>query len=115
MKKFILAAVAASVVASPVLAAPNYGHDNNRGRIEQNHRTNVRTYHRGPQVQYQSWRKGQRFDRNRARNYRVVENYRNYRLQAPPRGYRWVQSGNDAVMVGITSGIIAAVLANAIR
>jgi Ni/Co efflux regulator RcnB len=32
-----------------------------------------------------------------------------------PRGYRYVQSGNDAVLVGITSGLIAAVVAGAIR
>jgi Ni/Co efflux regulator RcnB len=36
-------------------------------------------------------------------------------LRDAPRGYRWVQSGNDAVLVGITSGIIASVLAGAIR
>ncbi len=26
------------------------------------------------------------------------------------RGYRWVQSGNDAVLVGIASGLVGAVL-----
>ena len=38
-----------------------------------------------------------------------------YRLYNAPRGYHWVRSGNDAVLVGITSGIIAAIMANAIR
>jgi Ni/Co efflux regulator RcnB len=36
-------------------------------------------------------------------------------LRAPPRGYRYVQSGNDAVLVGVTSGIIAAIFANILR
>jgi Ni/Co efflux regulator RcnB len=33
----------------------------------------------------------------------------------PPRGYRWVRNGNDAVLIGITSGIVASVIAGAIR
>ncbi|HWU94485.1 MAG TPA: RcnB family protein [Sphingomonas sp.] len=62
-----------------------------------------------------NWRKGERFDSRQARNYRQID-YRKYRgLKAPPRGYRYVQSGNDAVLVGITSGIIAAVITGAIR
>lgn len=61
------------------------------------------------------WAKGQRFDRNHATNYRVISNYRDYRLSAPPRGQQWVRSGNDAVLIAITSGIIGAVVGNAIR
>jgi Ni/Co efflux regulator RcnB len=36
-------------------------------------------------------------------------------LQRPPasspRGYRWVRNGNDALLIGITSGVIASVIA----
>ncbi len=48
-------------------------------------------------------------------NYQVVDYHRYRGLRAPPRGYRYVRSGNDAVLVGITTGVIAAVIANAIR
>ena len=61
------------------------------------------------------WAKGQRFDRRQATNYRVINNYSGYRLNAPPRGYQWVQSGNDAVLIALTSGIIGAVIGGAIR
>jgi Ni/Co efflux regulator RcnB len=61
------------------------------------------------------WNKGQRFDRRYARDYKVIGSPRMYRLYNAPRGYHWVQSGHDAILVGITSGIIAAVMANAIR
>jgi len=119
MKKFIIAALAASVAASPVLAAPwNNGHDNHNGRYEQRHDNRGgydRHDNRRPQVQYRKWNKGQRFDSRYARNYRVISGPSRYHLRPAPRGYRWVQSGNDAVMVGITTGIIAAVLANAIN
>jgi Ni/Co efflux regulator RcnB len=122
MKKLILSAIAATLIAGPVAAtaaeaAPQRNERQTtvvrqkaNGRVVVKQRTVVR------QPQYRSnWRKGQRFDRRYARNYRQID-YRQYRgLRAPPRGYRYVQSGNDAVLVGITSGIIAAVIAGAIR
>jgi Ni/Co efflux regulator RcnB len=122
MKKFILAALAATVVATPILADPGYG-SNDRGRQEQRydrHDRNDRNdrfdrHGRNDRNQYRSWSRGQRFDSRYASNYRVIGNPRSYRLHDAPRGYRWVQSGNDAVLIGITSGIIASVLANAIR
>lgn len=110
MKKFIIAALAASVMATPVLAAQNNGRDF-RSRVEQSNGHGFQQR----QMQNRNWRKGERFNRREARNYRVINNYRQYRLRAAPRGYRWVQSGNDAVLIGITSGIIASVLGNAIR
>lgn len=137
MKKFIIAALAASVVASPVVAAPWDNGNDGRGRYEQRHdnrghydrhdRNDRNDRHdrydrydrhdrndRYDRMGYRSWKKGQRFDSRYARNYRVIDS-RRYHLRSAPRGYRWVQSGNDAVMIGITSGIIAMVLANAIN
>ncbi|WP_213980771.1 RcnB family protein [Sphingomonas sp. dw_22] len=109
MKKVFLAAVAMSLVATPVLAAVPQQH----GQHGPQH--GVKKGYKPAPVQYRSWKKGQRFDSRYARNYRQID-YRRYRgLKAPPRGYRYVQSGNDAVLVGITSGVIAAVIANAIR
>ncbi|NIJ35703.1 Ni/Co efflux regulator RcnB [Sphingopyxis panaciterrae] len=67
------------------------------------------------QVEWRKWRRGDRFDRRYARDYQTID-YRRYRgLRPPPRGYHYVRSGNDAVLIAITSGIVAAVVANAIR
>ena len=145
MKKFILAALAASVAASPVLADPGQGwnghdrgdqsynqsrgdHDRSRGdngfgqrdhgsRFDNDRQGNRRfgQWNNGSRFQYRNWERGQRFDSRYAHNYRVLSNPRYYRLHDAPRGYRWVQSGNDAVLVGLTTGIIAAVVANMIR
>lgn len=41
----------------------------------------------------------------RHRNY-VVDDWRSHNLSAPPRGYHWVQSGADYVLVAIATGII---------
>ena len=111
MKKFLAAALAASLIGAPAFAQPYDGHDHDRGRTEQQHQQ-----HRGPDNNYRGhWNKGERFDWHRAQNYRVISNPRVYHLRPAPRGYHWVRSGNDAVLVGITTGIVAAVIASSIH
>ena len=120
MKKFIIAALAASIAASPMAAsvasAQGRGQERSTTIVKRNGTVVQKTVVRQRAPQYQSnWRKGQRFDARQARNYRQVD-YRQYRgLRAPPRGYRYVQSGNDALLVGATSGIIAAIFAGVLR
>ena len=41
----------------------------------------------------------------RSRQY-VVDDWRAHRLQPPPRGYHWVQTGGDYVLVAIATGVI---------
>lgn len=36
----------------------------------------------------------------------VVNDWRSHRLSAPPRGYHWVQTGGDYVLIAISTGII---------
>jgi Ni/Co efflux regulator RcnB len=55
------------------------------------------------------WQHGQRYTGDR----RVVSDWSRYHANRPPRGYEWVQDGNELVLISITSGIIASVLANA--
>ncbi len=45
----------------------------------------------------------------RGRQY-VVDDWRGHRLSAPPRGYHWVQTGGDYVLVAVATGIIAQIL-----
>ncbi len=132
MKKLILSAVAALVAVGPIAATAAEAAPQRRtetvvtqrpnGRTVVKQRTVVRQPRYAQQVRQNGrqqfrndWRRGERFDSRYARNYRQID-YRQYRgLRAPPRGYRYVQSGNDAVLIGITSGIIGAVIAGAIR
>ena len=114
MKKLILGLLATTIVASPLAITPasaapqrnqrDHRYDNDRGRG-------------GPAANnYRRWSKGQRFDRRYAQNYREIPNWQQYRgrrLYAPPRGYHWVRSGNDAVLVAVAGGLIGAVLAGA--
>ena len=119
-RNFLKATVAAALVATPMVASVAEAQTRTVTTVKQRpngtvvRKTVVRgADHRG----YRQWRKGQRFDRRYAQNYRVVD-YRQYRgrhLYAPPRGYHWVRSGNDAVLVSVAGGVIAAVLAGALR
>lgn len=59
------------------------------------------SFYRGGQLPYQY----------RTRQY-VVEDWRSHRLSAPPRGYHWVQSGSDYILVAIASGVILQLLLN---
>ena len=112
MKKFILAAVAATLAATPALAAaPQYHAKPPVQKVVVKKKVVVKP----APARYRNWHKGDRFDYRQARNYRQIDYHRYRGLKAPPRGYRYVQSGNDAVLVGITSGIVAAVFANMIR
>jgi Ni/Co efflux regulator RcnB len=42
----------------------------------------------------------------------VVNDWRGHHLKAPPRGYHWVQTGADYVLVGIATGLIADMMLN---
>lgn len=115
MKKILMALAATTLVASPIVTA--------QAQAAQ-HREVVRTVHRGPQGAVvkktvvrtdRHWRKGERFDSRYASRYTVINNPRTYRLYSPPRGYHWVRSGNDAVLVAIAGGVVGAVVANAMR
>ena len=59
---------------------------------------------------YHQFHRGDRLPREyRHRNY-VVDDWREHHLSAPPRGYHWVQTGEDYVLVAIATGVILQLL-----
>lgn len=40
----------------------------------------------------------------------VVSDWRSHNLSAPPRGYHWVQSGADFILVAVATGVILQLL-----
>jgi Ni/Co efflux regulator RcnB len=124
MKKLTLAIAGASVALTGLMATPAAAADfgrHDRGRYEQvqtrtverNRFATNNRYQRDNRFPARRWQRGDRFDSRYASNYMVVSNPYAYHLRSAPRGYRWVRSGNDAVMVAIASGIIGALVANA--
>ncbi len=83
-----------------------YRHDNRDfGRSHNEHMRHGRGA--GPGHQYYQ---GDRYPMEYRNRHYVVNDWRSHNLSAPPRGYQWVQSGNDYVMVAIATGIIAQLL-----
>jgi Ni/Co efflux regulator RcnB len=122
MKKIALALAGASVAFTGLAATPASAQE--YGRFDRNRHEQVQTRQfQGRQMvqnrfgnqrfQARNWRRGERFDSRYAMNYQMISNPGYYHLRPAPRGYRWVQSGNDAVLVAIAGGLIGAVLANA--
>ena len=57
-----------------------------------------------------NFRRGGRLPTEYRHNQYVVDDWRGHQLSAPPRGYHWVQTGSDYVLVAIATGIIAQLL-----
>jgi len=101
-------------------------HSGPRGHQRQHERGRDMAHRAGPQQAYRdegrqdergagpdhAFRRGQRMPMEyRSRQY-VVDDWRGHHLSAPPRGYHWVQSGSDYLLVAITTGIILQLLLN---
>jgi len=59
-----------------------------------------------------SWYRGDRLPYEYRTRHYVVDDWRGHHLYAPPRGYQWVQSGGDYLLVAVATGIIASILLN---
>ena len=57
-----------------------------------------------------SWYRGDRMPYEYRTRHYVVDDWRGHHLYAPPRGYQWVQSGGDYLLVAVATGIIASIL-----
>ena len=81
----------------------NGNHYGNRGGYERDDARGDRNYGaRGPQ-----YHRGGYIPREYRNRQYVVNNWRDHRLNAPPRGQQWVQVGSDYVLIAIATGIIA--------
>lgn len=132
-KNIIIAAILAASVSAIVPASAQDGHDNGRrggpDRDQRNdrndhddrndhgerrndrydYRHDDRDNNRGAGPRHDLRKGGHLPSQYRSKQY-VVNDWRGHRLSAPPRGYHWVQTGSDYVLVGITTGIIASLL-----
>jgi Ni/Co efflux regulator RcnB len=70
-----------------------------------------RGYGRGAGPDHEFHRGSRLPDQYRSYRY-VVEDWRGHQLTAPPRGYHWVQTGSDYVLVAIATGVILQLLLN---
>jgi Ni/Co efflux regulator RcnB len=94
----------------------DHGHHDNHGNDRDHGHDHGRPPPHGPYgpgahgPQGPRWAKGDHLPPEyRGRQY-IVENWRGYRLAAPPRGYQWVEIGPDFVLSAISSGVVLQVV-----
>jgi Ni/Co efflux regulator RcnB len=89
------------------------GQQPQRDRNEQQPRmdNDARGNERGAGPNHSYYRGGRLPSEYRTRQY-VVDDWRGHQLSAPPRGYHWVQTGGDYVLVAIATGVILQLLLN---
>jgi Ni/Co efflux regulator RcnB len=101
MKRLLLATVALSLLAAPAaFAQPQDFH-------HRDHRP-THVVKKKVIVKKTRWQRGHRLPRGQ--HYVVVKDYGRYHLRRPPHGQHWVRVDNQYLLVGITSGIIAALV-----
>ena len=79
----------------------------NRGREMRDERRDER----GAGPNHAFYRGGRLPAEYRHRQY-IVDDWRGHNLSAPPRGYQWVQTGGDYVLIAIATGVILQLLLN---
>ena len=103
MKKLITAALAVSLLASSAVtaSAANWNNHNTNGHNSYGHQ----------QMKHHGWKHGGYLPAQYRRNQEI--DWRSHHLRQPPRGYHWVQTDGDYVLVALTTGLILQAIANA--
>jgi hypothetical protein len=70
--------------------------------------------HDGYAVRHGHWARGQVLPHQYRTSGYIVRDYHRYRLRPPPRGYYYVRQGDDVLLTAVASGLISAVLADAV-
>jgi len=132
-KAVVSAIMAMSLTTGGIAFAQGYGDRNERGRNEQAQRgdqqdrrdnearqpnrredrgrANERRDERGAGPNHE-FHRGERLPAEYRHRQYVVDDWRGHNLSAPPRGYHWVQTGGDYVLVAIATGVILQLLLN---
>jgi Ni/Co efflux regulator RcnB len=105
MKRLMLATVALSLLAAPAAFAQPQNYHNQRPHHSHVVKKKVVTKR---VVKKTHWQRGHRIPHGQ--RYTVVRDYGRYHLRRPPHGQHWVRVDNQYLLVGITSGIIAALV-----
>ncbi|WP_446904468.1 RcnB family protein [Burkholderia sp. YIM B11467] len=119
MHSMMLAALIAAVFAAPAAMAQDHDNHDNRDNHGMQHGHGPKhmppgqAMHREDDVPQRwadqprrDWHKGDRLPNEfRDRQY-VIDDWRGYHLNPPPRGYQWVGVGGDHLLVQIGSGIV---------
>ncbi len=110
-KTALATTMALALVAGPMAFAQgdSHGPDHERWQRgesrEHRQNDNSRRDERGAGPEHE-FHRGDRLPPQYHNRQYVVDDWRGHHLREPPRGYHWVQSGSDYVLVAIATGVI---------
>lgn len=110
MKRAVIAAALAAAFCTPAFADKGHGHgEGHRGHGPKAEGRHDNGRHEG--WEKRAWKRGDRIVWVDVDPRYYVDNYRVYRLTAPPPGYRWVRPMDDRyLLVDVTTGLIVQAL-----
>jgi len=108
-KNYLLAALFATTFAVTATASAQDHHDDQGHEQGEHHDAPAKGEDRGAGPKHDMHKGGHINPEYNDKKY-VVSDWRGHHLSAPPSGYHWVQTGDDYVLVGITTGIITSLL-----
>jgi Ni/Co efflux regulator RcnB len=120
MKRLLTSVLALSLLTGTAASAdPHGGKHGDNGRYDDGRYDKHDRYERGRhdngnhygQRKHQ-WARGERLPSYYYRDRGYYVDYRVYHLRQPPRGYQWVRVDNDYVLIALTTGLIASIIAN---
>jgi len=111
LRNTIGAAAALAMLAGPALAqqGPPPPHDQNHGPQYAQHPPppmHPQPQHEAYGPPHGGWHEGDRYNGGRE-----TVDWHQHHLHQPPPGYEWVQSGDQFVMIAVTTGVIASIIA----
>ena len=121
-KHTLIAAALAALVfgASPVMAGHDHNHDGTpaqgKAKAHKAHKATHKAEGRHDNGRHlgwykQQWKRGDRLVWTDVEPRYYVQDYRDYRLSAPPEGYRWVRPMDDRyLLVQVATGLITKAL-----
>ena len=127
LHKAIGATAMLAMLAGPAMAQPYQGPDQNHGGpqgqyashpsggpgpMQHEQPQHEEPQHEQPQHEayapnHGNWHEGDHYNGQRA----VVNDWSHHHLHQPPAGYEWVQSGDQFVLIAVSTGIIASIIA----
>lgn len=125
MKKTMLALLLGALVASTAATAGPFQQDEHRDQQEEHHDRQQEEHHdravghdehrdvvQHDRGMHEGWyRKGAAVPQEYRDHRYVVDNWHEYHLREPPRGYQWVRSDNgEFLLIAVTSGVIADIM-----
>lgn len=115
MKRLLIALVASSFLTAPLMTQTAFAQPAKPYEVAQMKERHVekRVYRHGNTkiveknvIVKKRWARGQRLSPAERRRIAHVNDYRRYKLRAPPRGQQWVRVDNNFLLISVATGVI---------